>query len=95
MKIYPEILVLELNHSGNFFFSKLMMMVAKIPPTMLMMYLISSSREPKLLGSRSVRAVAVPAVAAEPTAKFKIELIIVFRFKLVIQKYAKPKHLLL
>ena len=48
-----------------------MIIVARIPPTIEIMYLINSSKVLKFEGSIPVRAEAVPAVAAVPRTKFK------------------------
>ena len=56
------------------------MNVARIPPAMLMMYLINSSREPNVPGSIFSSPVAVPSVAAEPKTKLSTECIIVKGF---------------
>jgi hypothetical protein len=68
------------NHSGNFFFRMLMIMVARIPPKMLITYFISSSRFGKVDGLMPSMAETVPAVAAVPRIKFKIECTIIYKF---------------
>ena len=75
---YCEIFFWFWNHSGNFFLRMLMMIVARIPPTILITYLISSSRVEKLYGLMPSMAETVPAVAAVPRMKFKIECTIYF-----------------
>ena len=55
----------------------LITIVARIPPTILITYLISSSRVEKLFGLMPSMAETVPAVAAVPRMKFKIECIII------------------
>ena len=65
-----------------------MIIVARIPPTILITYLISSSRVEKLFGLMPSMAETVPAVAAVPRMKFKIECIIIYVFKFT----TKVKH---
>jgi len=61
--------LLLINHSGNLFFKIVIMTVARIPPTMLIIYFTNSSILPKFFGSIVLRAEAVPAVAAVPRMK--------------------------
>ncbi len=80
-KNHCEIFFCLLNHSGNFFFKRLMIKVASKPPTMLIMYFISSSNEPKEPESMLSKPKAAPAVAAVPKMKFKKGCTIILRFK--------------
>ena len=59
----------------------LIIIVARIPPKMLITYLMSSSRLGKLDGLMPSMAETVPAVAAVPRMKFKIECTIILSFK--------------
>ena len=80
---YFEIFFWFWNHSGNFFFRMLIIIVARIPPTILITYLISSSRVEKLFGLIPLMTETVPAVAAAPRMKFKIECIIIAVLKCI------------
>ena len=89
---YLEIFFWFWNHSGNFFLRILMIIVARIPPTILIRYFISSSIEEKLFGLMPSMAEAVPAVAAVPRMKFKIEFIINVVFKCTTKLRHKTCH---
>ena len=92
---YFEIFFWFWNHSGNFFFRMLMIIVASIPPTILIRYFISSLIVEKLFGLMPLMAETVPAVAAVPRTKLKIEFIINVVFKCTTKLRHNTGHIVI